>query len=151
MALITPETHKKSLEIPHEPGEWVEVMPLSGAQKEEAQQATLDRAYGRIEKIPRDLIKEIRDSQGREEDAGPGEPEMDGQYLLEHSVVAWSYKQPPTPQMLVALDAKTREWLIGELKALNCRDDAEKKGSDSPSSPASSSGSGEPEGAGLLS
>lgn len=87
--LKRPET--KRLEIPHEPGEWIEVRRLSGSQESSA---FTDQKTGKARTIEESMAE-----------------------LFSRAVVAWSYDAPTVKASYMALDAVTRDWLIEQIMA----------------------------------
>lgn len=112
MALIDP-SQTRHIEIPHEPGEWVELKVLTA----------------------RDTIAMQRKSQD-------GEASLDGLTadeltirILLATLKGWSYASPINEEALQSLDHKTFRWLETESLSNGVRSPDEKKDSDSPSSP----------------
>lgn len=94
MALCSLTTRK--LDIPHEPGQWVEIRPLSTAALREAIKQALEAVKG---------------------------DDMDREYgyeltarMLRVAVVSWSYEPPPGPDTIADLDLRTTRWLADELQ-----------------------------------
>ncbi len=116
------------LEIPHEPGDWIEVKRLlTGSDRDACLEASVQAAGSGLS------------SNG----AGP-ELQLTvrltayNRTLLERVVKLWSYAEPVSPENLASLDEGTHDWLLGELGRLYpVRTAAEKKGSTKSSSPAS--------------
>jgi hypothetical protein len=99
MALLKPTT--KRLNIPHEPGEWIEIRRLS--------------SMGNLD--PGEMAK------GREERF------LEWGRLYVGAIVAWSYPDPITADVIVGkpngkgyreggLDTVTASWLLGEINKL---------------------------------
>jgi hypothetical protein len=80
----------KRFDIPHEPGEWVEIRRLSGYQTH-----TLIDAKATLADDP-----------------------VNWAYRwMEACVVVWSYAEPVSPDTLKRLDAATSIWLVGACRA----------------------------------
>jgi hypothetical protein len=126
MALIRPETAKVRREIPHEPGEWMDIRPLTGVELDAARQVTSDRAMATLRSLPPEIVKaqqaaaaEARAKAAFDGKAAAVEPtEPDAATLIKHGLVGWSYTDPLTPENVALLDAATRDWLAGAIKAL---------------------------------
>lgn len=106
MALLLQRTSKR-LDVPHEPGEWIEIRRLAACELP---------AYERIA------------------DAGTrGQATLD---LFNGAIVAWSYDAPVSPETVRMLDAPTALWLLQEINRINWsrEGDAELFPSSSPSS-----------------
>ena len=123
MALVDVSKTGK-LDIPHEPGEWIEVRPLLASEMDAARDARLKRlmgvwAGGEIPKTPRG---DERDE--REETAETRASAYNPETLLGYAVVGWSYDHVFTPgvqEHIELLDAATRDWLHQELVERNTR------------------------------
>ncbi len=105
MALINSQNTRR-IDIPHEPGEWVEIRPVTAGQYADLQ---------------------------REGEALTG-AEI-ALRILAGSLAAWSYGAAITPETLRSLDYETFTWLERELSVTSgLRTAAEKKDSELPSS-----------------
>lgn len=93
MALCSLTTRK--LDIPHEPGQWVEIRPLSTAALREAIKQALEVVGGD------DLNREY----GYELTAR----------MLRVAIVSWSYEPMPDDKTIADLDLKTTRWLSDQL------------------------------------
>lgn len=113
MALIDPTKYTR-IDIPHEPGQWVEVRPFITAD-------TIVIAKKEPETEPEASVE-----------------------MLALCIKRWSYSEEPvTAEQLNVLDAKTFRWLDNEILVLSgIRTRAEKNGSAPQSSPTSGSGMG---------
>jgi hypothetical protein len=116
MALLKPTT--KRLDIPHEPGEWVEIRRLSSLGGLDPDEMSKGRVR-RLEELARYFVS---------------------------AIVAWSYPEPATTDVIAGipnvhgdreggLDATTSLWLMGEIGQLSNGDktDAELLVTSSPS------------------
>jgi hypothetical protein len=122
--LIRPETAAVKREIPHEPGESVTIRPLTGVELDEARQVTTDKAMATVKSFPAGLLDNLPRPEG-----GAQEAEPDAATLIAKGLIGWSYPEPVEAGTVALLDAKTRDWLAGEIKALCVRDAASVKGS----------------------
>jgi hypothetical protein len=122
--LIRPETAAVKREIPHEPGESVTIRPLTGVELDEARQVTTDKAMATVRALPQEMLNSLPKAT-----EGDRETEPDAATLIAKGLIGWSYPDPVEAGTVALLDAKTRDWLAGEIKALCVRDAASVKGS----------------------
>lgn len=105
MALIS-KTPSKRFDIPKEPGEWVELLPMSARVTREA------------------------------EEQGGASNFAKGTIALAQCIAAWSYDAPVTVETVDDLDVDTFTWLLQTVSSLSGeRGEDEKKDSTEPSSP----------------
>lgn len=109
----------KRLEIPGEPGQWVDVIPLTGPQMEAAKWMHVRAMAERIKGLDLDGFRQFKSA----EDAPVQTTGYDRAYLVDNAVVAWSYdvdlvegKEPSD-----VLDAETFDFLAREVEAMNTR------------------------------
>lgn len=123
MALTNRTGAVRRVQLEHEPGEWIDVRPLSWRQAEEALRiahtAKLreltgmgDALLGAME-MAKDLPGEIMAASAAE--AAGAEAVYDTATLLRHGVVAWSYPEPVTAETLDELDPITVQAIVAEL------------------------------------
>jgi hypothetical protein len=106
MALINSQ-HIRRVDIPHEPGEWVEIRPVTAGQYADLQRDGADLTGAEVA---------LR--------------------ILVGSLADWSYDAPITPETLRSLDYETFTWLERELSVTSgLRSDPESNGSVPQSSP----------------
>lgn len=115
MALITSKDYKR-LEIPHEPGQWVDVRPLTFGDMD------LFRMEGELVGVSRDLAAEV---------------------ITSWSYGEWPAPHDERVELIKSLDLDTSVWLIQALgetltEISGIRSDSEKKESDSSSQPTTS-------------
>lgn len=92
--------------IPHEPGEWIEIKPVSVGSWREIGKAATDKTVLELQVL-----------------------------LLLHSLTAWSYERAIDEEAINDLDRQTFDWINNEVNLLTVlRPDAEKKGSSANSS-----------------
>jgi len=110
------------LDIPHEPGQWVEVALLTGLEMDEAEGAAEDRVLNKYGKNV-DIFAKIAklDVDSGERPTPEPHTEYDALTVLRYGVRAWSYPEPVTPENLEALDVATRDFLHREIVAANTR------------------------------
>lgn len=102
---------RKRVDIPHEPGEWMEFRMLSGKEFELAQERRLQRSIALMRSLGGELLDNVR---GEPADGGDAENDplaaLDTDTLLYHGIVAWSYDEPVTRENIDLLDERTRVW-----------------------------------------
>jgi len=123
--MLVSETRR--VDIPHEPGAWVELRELSGRQlrknREKKTWTLLARVNeaGGFEKLP-------KTPEGTEQEPDPLMP-YDLDDLLQKGIVAWSYPEEVTPEAIERLDERTERFIAFELVPGAEDDEAVKKGS----------------------
>ena len=123
----------RRIDLPHEPGAWVEVRPISWRQLreaiDEAQTAGIRRLAtmaGEFHEL-RELMAEARATT----ETGRADA-YDTATLLRHGVVAWSYTDPVTAETLDELDQETVDLIVAELLP-RARGEADRKNGTGPS------------------
>lgn len=105
MALIS-KTPSKRFDIPNEPGEWVELLPMSARVTRVAEEKGGDSNFAK------------------------------GIIALAQCIAAWSYDAPVSVETVEDLDTDTFTWLLQTVSSLSGeRGEDEKKDSTEPSSP----------------
>lgn len=98
-------------QIPHEPGEWVEVRALGWRDLDQARRARTDDSFASLRKMGKELYQMISESRTD----GPSELDpllsYDLATVLELGVAAWSYNAPVSPETLGQLDEQTAQWV----------------------------------------
>lgn len=121
--------HVDRLMLPHEPGQWIEVKPLSGAEIRLCQRIHLQRLFEAEADYPEKVTKLLQEGQRvrRELEAefGPAAPtparataavdEYDIPTALNIAIKGWSYSEPVTPENIAELDHVTEEFLVKHL------------------------------------
>ena len=125
MAIITDASDK--YDIPHEPGEWVMLKRLSGAQMDEADHTNTTKVLERLGPILKTLGPEaqnMRDGQKKDEDPDDIKTRRSGYdpgILIKYALVGWSYEEEPDDNPANMLDAITRDWLWDTIVEANTR------------------------------
>ncbi len=108
----------KRIDLAAEPGEWIEVRPLSWRDLQGAREA---RQHEAIRKAI-DLGSALKDLSGIAADRQPDTPvepknedTYDVGYLLHRAIVDWSYGEPVTEEAVDSLDQKTVDVVLDEL------------------------------------
>ena len=135
--MLTSKVREK-VELPHEPGQWIEIRQLSAQHLQEAREARAEfnlRAGRRFFEM-----LQMRKTAGLDEptaepetpDEDVPEPEdnpllnFDAFTLLKHGIVAWSYKEPVNVGNIADLDEETVE-LVARRIAPRPRTEDERK------------------------
>ena len=105
------ETTKQRLDIPHEAGEWMEILPLSWAHLEVARRLKTEDAIKQASLLDAAMLKNIQsvaaDNPSAAASAGDG---LDKGTVLEHGITAWSYQIEVSAENVRALDEATAMW-----------------------------------------
>lgn len=115
MALVTNIIHRA--EIPHEPGEWMDLARLSWRQQELATNIASQEGLKRLKALGGDLLKAMRDF-GKEQEQKI-EAKFDRGFVLEAGIVNWSYDAKVNKENIDALDEQTADWAFREILQLN--------------------------------
>lgn len=117
----------RRVDVPHEPGEWLELRYLDRSQFKEAAIIRQREAAGMAKSYGGELFSAIQKT--REElavppDAKPAEPTIeelvaayDPDTLLKLAVAGWSYDEEVSEDALKRLDEATVEWAVKEIVA----------------------------------
>lgn len=102
----------KTVEIPHEPNETMELRLLGWKQLDEAKRARTKQSFANIKEMGGDIFKAIQSARSEDGAAAVADPlaEYDLETVLIKGIVAWSYDEPVTPQSIADLDEKTADW-----------------------------------------
>ncbi|MDD5502586.1 MAG: hypothetical protein PHH26_03880 [Candidatus Thermoplasmatota archaeon] len=115
MALVTGVT--KKVEIPHEPGKWMELKRLSWRQLEAAAEIQTDILFERIKKMGSDIVAAFQKA-GKEQEIDPL-TKYDRGAVLQSGIVKWSYDAKVNEANIDSLDEETAEWAFREILSLN--------------------------------
>lgn len=107
----------KRVEIPHEPGEWMEIKKLSWKQLEKAQELATDALMAKMKNMGGDMVKALRDST-TEQTADPSKS-YDREIVLRLGIAKWSYEARLEPDTIAELDEETASWAFKEILDLN--------------------------------
>ena len=107
------------LDLPHEPGEWVEVRKLNHKTLARAAQVRSEAGISSMKSLGAELLTALR--QARDEIVEAAKTPVlnvdayDRDLVLQGGVVRWSYAVPVTPESLGDLDEVTAKWLASEI------------------------------------
>jgi hypothetical protein len=103
-------------EIPHEPGQWMRIRPLTYQEVTEARnegsRKTLERSTALLQAIPAATLEQLKDKQSVRQAQDP-QDEFDVPTVLRHAIIGWSYSEKdeePTVEDIDSLDVETAEW-----------------------------------------
>lgn len=117
MALVRGQTTR--LDIPGEPGEWVEIKKLPWGLLDGAREARTNAVIERAKLMGSEMMASLRDIKTADATPDPLN-DYDRGFLLRHAVQAWSY-DAELPDGVEDLDEDTAEWLAREIVAFNRR------------------------------
>ncbi len=117
----------KRVEIPHEPGEWMEFKKLSWRQIEVAASVYSDNALKRIKEMGGDLLASLRKLDSKEKEQAKDIPRYDKGTVLEAGIIKWSYNAKINKETIGELDEITAEWAFNEILGLNKKTEEEIK------------------------
>lgn len=105
----------KREQIPHEPGEWMDLRALGFADLDAARRARQGESFENIRQMGKSvwqMMQEVRAEMGANADSGPDDPlaQYDLKTLLTLGIVGWSYDAPVTPENIGMLDPATAQW-----------------------------------------
>lgn len=134
MAIVN-KSKSDRIDIPHEPGEWVELAALSHGDLKRAAAAKDREALVTYQELAaaqdaktaikaRSFVAEIRAELGEDgirkvQESGGFWDTYSERSIMSAAVVAWSYAEPVTPENLDALDEVTSQWLRNQIEARN--------------------------------
>ncbi len=118
MAIVSNTARR--VEIPHEPGEWIEIKKLSWRQLELAQEEASNKLLARMKQMGGDLVTALRQL-GEEEKDKDRDPiqKYDLWVVLRGAIVKWSYEEELNDENVEALDEQTAQWVFREILSLN--------------------------------
>lgn len=124
-------------DIPHEPGEWIEIRKLSWIDLDDAREARQAAVFGNVKAMGGEVMaalpKRCKKGCGEEKHDGACPPpeeraddsaadptnEYDQNIMLHRGIVAWSYEEPSSGANIDTLDEVTAHWIHGELVVYN--------------------------------
>ena len=143
--LVTNEANDV-LEVPHEPGQTIEIRRLSWPEMDEALEENTTKQVNSMKKMGSELIEAIMSTQKdigeRREKRETKLSDYDRGTLLRKAVVAWSYTYeqdtpdqkhkkgegiPCNEETIKGLDAKTAQWLAQQIYDRNREETADER------------------------
>ena len=132
MGVLTGYT--KRVEIPHEPGQWVEIRQLSKRQKEKAADAKTEVALLKAKAMGPELMASLQNAQPTAIVRDPGLDAYDWVTVLGFGIAAWSYAESVTVENIEALDETTADWAFKTIQAFSGPPTEDERKNDSPPS-----------------
>lgn len=123
-------------QIPHEPGEWMDLRQLGWAELDEARRAKQSDSFKNIREMG-DAFTTIQRAQKEiGGDGGPTDPmqQYDLGTVLKLGITAWSYPDDVSPVTIRLLDPQTAEWAARAIVGVGTESEAERKNGSEPSS-----------------
>lgn len=153
------DRHVKRLEVPGEPGEWMELRRLNFGDLRDLRQQSGERFLEDLSGLPSDVLemqltvqakmaeakkaaRAAAEESGEEADDDLPDPDvldgMDLLFILGHGIVAWSYREEsgepvPIAEAVGMLDEETARWAAREILLVG-KEVAEREKKGSPSS-----------------
>ena len=114
------------VDLPHEPGEWIEVRLLSWQDLDDARSERQARALRLMRDLGSDLVAQLQAAGGA--GSAGGEQELDRATVLRRGLVGWSYG-PFTAEAVAQLDEATAAFAIETILRLSLPNRSEQKNS----------------------
>jgi 23S rRNA U2552 (ribose-2'-O)-methylase RlmE/FtsJ len=105
------------VDIPHEPGEWMEIKKLSWRQLVLAADIQTDETISRLKKIGGDLFKSLTTEKAKQET--DSSLKYDRGFVLEAGICRWSYDADVNKENIENLDEQTAKWAFDAITGLN--------------------------------
>jgi 23S rRNA U2552 (ribose-2'-O)-methylase RlmE/FtsJ len=105
------------VDIPHEPGEWMEIKKLSWRQLVLAADIQTDETISRLKKIGGDLFKSLTTEKAKQET--DSSLKYDRGFVLEAGICRWSYDADVNKENIEKLDEQTAKWAFDAITGLN--------------------------------
>lgn len=125
-------TQTKRLDIPHEPGEYIEIRMLSARKREEAHDAKMQsiiRALSGGADLFKSAMESGPDEPKAEKDPSEKDPltSFDKWMILRAGIVSWSYNAKVRPDTIDDLDEETADWAAREILAFGAQTEEHRK------------------------
>lgn len=116
----------KRIEIPHEPGDWMEFRPLLRGELEEAQLVYQRKYADSLRAVGLDILQALDTPDPTPKDDKPESAEKpeptfeqlaarhDPDVVLKYALSAWSYPEELSPVTIAQLDPETVKWAVAE-------------------------------------
>lgn len=118
-------------DVPHEPGEWIEVRQLTAFELDEAEDTRQSKVVEQFADKMEQLKSITGGSPDDKETIEQRRTSYDPLVLLKYGIQTWSYKPPVSRTNIELLDSVTRNWLWNLIVEENTRPPAPKPGGDS--------------------
>lgn len=109
MAIVSKAT--KRIEVPHEPGQWMEIRKLSWRQLEAASDVATEAAMKRMKEAGPEMMAALRKLvEGQV--SGQQASNYDRHAVLKSGIAGWSYDEPVSDENIDLLDEETAKWAV---------------------------------------
>lgn len=105
------------VDIPHEPGQWLEIRRLSWRELDRASDAETETQLARIKAMGGDVFAAIQRQAGEQKEK-PKAASYDRAAVLRKGIVRWSYDEKVAPDNIDMLDEETAAWAVEQILAL---------------------------------
>lgn len=128
------------VEIPHEPGEWMDLRQLGWSGLDEARRAKQGESFGNLRQMGDDvftMIQKARKELGADDDDdGPADPlqAYDLGTVLKLGIADWSYPEKVSAETIGMLDPETARWAARAIVGATSESGAARKNGSAPSS-----------------
>lgn len=119
--LVSKKTRR--IDLPHEPGQYIEIRSLSYFEIEKSKQRKLKDLMMLFSGVDLPEFKVPDDLKDREPDPVASH---DTAFLLVKGIVGWSYDAEVGPETIAMLDAKTAELVIREILGIETEEETKK-------------------------
>lgn len=110
-----------TLNIPHEPNEYIKVRQLTGPEMEEAESAQSVDAINKYGNAIQAMMEWAERNRNETETDEVPYKSYAPSVLFKYAIKGWSYQEPCTPENISRLDVATRDWLHKEIVTMNKR------------------------------
>ena len=117
MALTT--SFSKRVEIPHEPGEWMEVKRLSWRQEDMAKEIKAENLLKQMKAMGPDMVASVRKTARGQEAPKDRKADLDQLFVLQAGIISWSYDEEVSQETIERLDSETADWAFNEILKAN--------------------------------
>lgn len=107
----------RQVEIPHEPGEWMEFCDLGFMAKQRARELKSFEGVRLLREMGADIMQALPQDGGGD-NRRPVE-RYDWLSVLQEGIVRWSYVPAVTPESVALLDEQTAEWAVHEILGIS--------------------------------
>ena len=129
MGLVA-ETAMQKVDVPHEDGEWFEIVPLSWADLESARRLKTDDAIKQAAMFDAETLKGIQ-SNSETATTSPSDG-LDMATVLNAGIKRWSYNDAVSPETINRLDERTALWAFDAIATRSVMSEDEQKNGAAP-------------------
>ncbi|MPZ13982.1 MAG: hypothetical protein GEU73_06095 [Chloroflexi bacterium] len=119
----------RRVELPSEPGEWIEVRLLSWVERKEAREVRLSAIIRDAHALGPELRASIRETQQDSSGQAPVDPlaAYDHETVLTRGIVAWSFDAEVSPETIRLLDEPTALVALRAILQIDTESEADRK------------------------